>query len=261
MEARSASSSTMAADLPPSSRLTRFSCSPHTGPIARPAAVEPVKATLSTPGWATRCAPTSRPAATMFTTPGRHAGLLQQLGEQVGVERGLRRRLHHDGAARQQGRDELGHDRELRDVPRRDRGHDADRLVPDDHVGAQRTGPRLLPRELAGHGEERLDLHPRRRRLRQVRERRGRAHLGGDQVGHLAEAGGVQGGERLDHGDPLGRRHPRPRSLVERLPRGGDRGVDVGRGALGHRGDHLLAVRGDHLQQRRPRRVPPTRRR
>ena len=67
--ARSASSSTIAADLPPSSRLTRLSCSPHTAAILRPAAVEPVKATLSTPGCATRCSPTSRPAATMLTTP------------------------------------------------------------------------------------------------------------------------------------------------------------------------------------------------
>ncbi len=67
--ARSASSSTIAADLPPSSRLTRLSCSPQTEAILRPAAVEPVKATLSMPGCATRCSPTSRPAATMLTTP------------------------------------------------------------------------------------------------------------------------------------------------------------------------------------------------
>ena len=66
---RSASSSTIAADLPPSSSETRLSCSPQTAAILRPAAVEPVNATLSTPGCATRCSPTSRPAATMLTTP------------------------------------------------------------------------------------------------------------------------------------------------------------------------------------------------
>ena len=123
--ARSASSSTIAADLPPSSRLTRLSCSPHTDAILRPAAVEPVNATLSMPGWATRCSPTSRPAATMLTTPGGHAGLLEQLGHQVGVERGLRRRLEYDGAAGQQRRGDLGDRRELGDVPGRDRGHHA----------------------------------------------------------------------------------------------------------------------------------------
>ena len=67
--ARSASSRMIAADLPPSSRLTRLSCSPQIEAIVRPAAVEPVKAILSTPGWRTRCSPTSRPAGTMLTTP------------------------------------------------------------------------------------------------------------------------------------------------------------------------------------------------
>ena len=35
----------------------------------RPAAVDPVKETLSTPGWVTRCSPTSRSAGTTFRTP------------------------------------------------------------------------------------------------------------------------------------------------------------------------------------------------
>ena len=65
----SASSMMMAADLPPSSSVTRFNCSPHNAAIRLPAAVEPVKPILSTPGWVTRCSPTSRPAGTMLTTP------------------------------------------------------------------------------------------------------------------------------------------------------------------------------------------------
>ena len=67
--AMSASSRMMAADLPPSSRLTRLSCSPQMDAMVRPAAVEPVKAILSTPGWRTRCSPTSRPAGITLTTP------------------------------------------------------------------------------------------------------------------------------------------------------------------------------------------------
>ena len=58
----SASSSTIAADLPPSSRLTRLSCSPHSVAMWRPAALEPVNAILSTPGWRTSASPTSRTA-------------------------------------------------------------------------------------------------------------------------------------------------------------------------------------------------------
>ena len=38
--------------------------------IRLPAAVEPVKATLSVPGCVTRCSPTSRPPGTTLTTPG-----------------------------------------------------------------------------------------------------------------------------------------------------------------------------------------------
>ena len=48
--------------------------------------------------------------------------------------------------------------------------------------------------------------------------------------------------------DPLGGRQPRPRALVERLPRRGDRRVDVRGAALGHPRHDLLGVRRDHLQ-------------
>ena len=51
---RSASGSTIAADLPPSSRLQRLSCSPHSAAIRRPARVLPVKLILSTSGCLTR---------------------------------------------------------------------------------------------------------------------------------------------------------------------------------------------------------------
>jgi hypothetical protein len=90
----------------------------------------------------------------------RYAGLGEQLGEQVAVERRLRRRLHDDRAAAQQRRHQLGHDRELRDVPRRDRGHHADRLAAYDDGRAEHAGALLLPRELPRDAQERLDLHP-----------------------------------------------------------------------------------------------------
>jgi len=66
----SPSSRKIAADLPPSSRVTRRMSRPHSAPMTRPAAVEPVNATLSTPGWQTSAAPASRPASTMLSTPG-----------------------------------------------------------------------------------------------------------------------------------------------------------------------------------------------
>ena len=66
----SASSRTTAADLPPNSRLTFRSVAPQAAATRRPAAVEPVKETLSIPGCATRYSPISRPAGRMLTTPG-----------------------------------------------------------------------------------------------------------------------------------------------------------------------------------------------
>src|SRR5690606_6864483 len=56
-------------DLPPSSSVTRVIRSPHRLMIRLPAAVLPVKATLSTPGCVTRCSPTSLPPGSTLTTP------------------------------------------------------------------------------------------------------------------------------------------------------------------------------------------------
>src|SRR3984893_8795904 len=67
--ARSASSRIIAADLPPSSRVTGRSSRPHASAIQRPAALEPVNETLSTPGGSTRYAPTYRPPGTPLSTP------------------------------------------------------------------------------------------------------------------------------------------------------------------------------------------------
>jgi hypothetical protein len=66
---RSASSRTIAADLPPSSRLTRLSCCPAMEAMRRPAAVEPVKAILSIPACDTRYSLVARSAGKMLTTP------------------------------------------------------------------------------------------------------------------------------------------------------------------------------------------------
>src|SRR4051794_41084665 len=69
LEARSTSSSTIAALLPPSSSDTRFSRSVASAPTRRPAAVDPVNDTLSMPGWVTRYSLTSRSAGSTDSTP------------------------------------------------------------------------------------------------------------------------------------------------------------------------------------------------
>src|SRR5690606_27837003 len=67
---RSASSNTMAADFPPSSSTVGLICAPHTSPIREPMVVDPVKLTMSTSGWLTRCSDASGPAATRLISPG-----------------------------------------------------------------------------------------------------------------------------------------------------------------------------------------------
>ena len=68
---RSASAKTMFGDLPPSSRDTRARWSAAPFITALPVSVPPVKATLSTPGWATSGAPASPPKpVTTLKTPG-----------------------------------------------------------------------------------------------------------------------------------------------------------------------------------------------
>src|SRR5271154_5305760 len=68
---QSASAKNIFGDLPPSSRVTRFSVSAALLTIILPTAALPVNAILSTPGCATSAAPVVSPGPLMiFTTPG-----------------------------------------------------------------------------------------------------------------------------------------------------------------------------------------------
>ena len=60
----------MAASLPPSSSVTRFTVSEADFMTLRPVAVEPVKATLATSGWAVSTPPRSLRSHTTLNTPG-----------------------------------------------------------------------------------------------------------------------------------------------------------------------------------------------
>ncbi len=68
--ARSASANTMSGDLPPNSSVTRLRLPAAARTISWPTAVDPVNATLSTPGWAVRAAPVSPNPVTTLRTPG-----------------------------------------------------------------------------------------------------------------------------------------------------------------------------------------------
>jgi hypothetical protein len=66
---RSASSKTMNGDLPPSSSDSFLPVPAVALRMMRPTSVEPVKASLSMPGWLTMASPTRPSPVTMLTTP------------------------------------------------------------------------------------------------------------------------------------------------------------------------------------------------
>ncbi len=72
-----ASSKTMLAALPPSSRVTFLSLPATARAIALPTSVDPVKATLSTSGCDTMARPVSPAPVTMLTTPGGRSACWQ----------------------------------------------------------------------------------------------------------------------------------------------------------------------------------------
>ncbi len=143
--ARSASSNTMFALLPPSSSVTRFTWSAQPAMIALPTSVEPVKQILRTAAMRDKPLPDNRPATRQHS---EHAlgkpGLQRELAE---PDRGQRRQFgrlqHHGVARRERGREAPAGDRH-REVPRHDDADNAERLAKRD-VDAARH--RNLPSE------------------------------------------------------------------------------------------------------------------
>ena len=123
-----ASSKTMLAALPPSSRVTFFFVPAVERAIILPTSVEPVNATLLTSACSTSARPVSPAPVTMLTTPGGQVGLLADLGEQQRGERRGLRGLEHDGVARGERRRDLPGQHQQREVPRDDLPGHAERL-------------------------------------------------------------------------------------------------------------------------------------
>ena len=129
---------------------------------------------------------------------GGHAGVDEDLGQHVGVEGGLRRRLEDDGRSRGQGRAELQAGDEQRHVPGDDAGGHADGLAAHDDLAAESAVAALLEREGSGVHGEGVEDHRRREDLAEHREVERRADLFGDEAGEVVLAGldavGARGG-------------------------------------------------------------------
>ncbi len=235
-----ASSKTMLAALPPSSRVTFLSVPAIARAIALPTPVDPVKATLSTSGWLDERLPGAARAGDDVDDAGRQVGLLADLGEeQRGQRRGLGR-LEHDGVAARERRGDLPGQHQQREVPRDHLPGDAERL---------RVGPEAGVLELVGPAGVVEEV---RRDDRDVDVARLLDRLA---VVERLEDGELAAALLDDARDPvevlgaLAARHPRPDARVG-AARGLDGGVDVGLVGLGDLGEHLLGRGADRLERR-----------
>ena len=181
---------------------------------------------------------------------GRQTDLVEHLGQQVRVERRHLGRLEHHGATGGDGRGDLADDQVQRIVPGRDGAHDADRLLDD-----QRVVELGLPVVVLDEGGEGLPLTTAQARLDHLGERLRGADLVGDHLDDVTEAGGQGGADVPQVLGPNVDRRGRPRREGG-LGRG-DRGVDVGRRALRHRGDDLFGCGVDDVDRLVPARGNP----
>ncbi len=145
----SASSNTKAGLLPPSSSRTRVKSCDAERMIARPVAVEPVKATARTRGCSTSAEPTSAPPWTTPRTPSGTPASVASATRRSVVSGVCRGRLDHRGHAGRQRRSEVAEQQNRGGVPRNDERGDANRHALDERDRAVGQGAGV-PLEQAG---------------------------------------------------------------------------------------------------------------
>ena len=165
----------MAADLPPSSRVTCLQARGAGHRDLAPGRRRPGERHLVDARMRDQVGARRAIARHHVEHAGRQVDRRHDVGEQQGVERRLRSRLEHDGAAGQQRGDDLADGEELRHVPRHDGGDDADGLLDDANVVAVEARSCFLPRVVAGHLAEGGHRRQRKPGLDVLGERDGRA--------------------------------------------------------------------------------------
>ena len=204
--------------------------------IARPTSVEPVKAILSTPAWATIAAPVSPSPVTILTTPGGRPVSMQISAKASAVSgvysAGFSTTVLPAASAGAIFQASIS----KREVPRDDLTADADRLRSRKFALGQRR-PAGVMVEVAGD-ERHVDVAQFADRLAVV-----------ERLQHREEALALlhMPRQRIEMLRALVAGKRRPPSL--RLARRGDRRVDVGRGALADAGDALALGGVEHVEQ------------
>ena len=246
---RSASSKTMFGDLPPSSRVTLAMWSAASFMTCLPVSVEPVKATLSTPGWRTRAHPVVGPKpVTTLKTPGGKPASSKSLANSS-VEAGVCSAVFTtkvQPAARAGA--SLQVEQEERRVPGRDGADHPDRLAPrvDEEVGlvggdGRRPGSCRRPRRSSSTTRGRaLSCPPISRSSLPLSVVSTTASLSAFSASKLGEAS--------HQARPLCAGHRPPRPLVEGLTGGAHRPVHVLIARLGRGGPYSAGVGVDALE-------------
>ena len=246
-----ASSNTMLAALPPSSSDSRLPVPASVRWICLPTSVEPVKATLSTPGCCTSERARLAGAGDDVDDAGGQVDLLADVGEGQRRERRGLGRLEHDGVAARQRRRDLPRQHQQREVPRDDLTAHADRL----RVGAvagvgQLVGPAGVVEEVGRH-EGQVDVAGLLDRLAVVDRL---------QHGQLARALLDGAGDAVQVLGPLRRRPAGPTRAGARRAAATAASTSAGP-AVADLGQHLLGGRVDRLERDAVARARRTRRR
>ena len=243
---RSASGSTMALDLPPSSSVTGRSSSPQAAAIFRPTGVDPVNATLShASGCLTSVSPSRPDAGDQVDHPGRYARRRDRVDDQPDGQRGGRRRLDHHGAAGQQCGRELDDHQVDGEVPRRDqRAHPTGSRRTTDSAAAARERPDVVVLQVLGEawrssGRCRPRWRPHRRFRRPV------SRFPGCWSGDSASARfSTSSAIRSRYVGALGRGQPRPRPRVGTARRPGPTAASTSSGVPSGTEPHTSPVAG-----------------
>ena len=197
---------------------------------------------MSTSGWAAIASPTVGPVpGHEVEHAGRQPDLVDDLGEDEGVDRGDLARLEHDRAAGGHGEGDLGGDLVQRVVPRRDAADDADRLADD-----QRVADLLLELVALGQSRPPLEAVDRQPDLDELRQPLGHPRLLGDRGGDLVGAGAEGVADPAEVLGSLLDRGRRPRLEGAALAAATARSTSAAVPA-GMRRHHLLGDRVDHV--------------
>ena len=235
----------MPADFPPSSSETRdpLAAQAHDATSGRGAAGEGdlVHARVSHQVF-TGFAPGGEHADHPFRKPGR----FQRLGEQQRAQRAFRGGFQHHRAAGRERRADLERGGCDGTVPRDDAGDHADRFV-------HQLAPPAVPVPILLEAETGVQCghvvpHLQRVVVESAAHRERRADLGGEGGDHVVVAGGDLAPHPRQRLAALGRRHPRPRPVIERRACRGHRSVHIGLGDFRNRGQHFLGAGRDDFQ-------------